>query len=59
MTNYIQKLATAIHEFYSECRIVDENDEAMTSYRLALSKASQIVMKLALDTIGVSSPEKM
>ncbi len=59
MTNYIQKLATAIHEFYSECRIVDENDEAMTSSRLALSKASQIVMKLALDTIGVSSPEKM
>lgn len=59
MTNYIQKLATAIHEFYSDCRIVDENNVELTSSRLALSKASQIVMKNALDTIGVTAPEKM
>ena len=59
MTNYIQKLATAIHEFYTECRVIDENNNSLTSSRLALAKASKIVMKNALDTIGVSAPEKM
>ena len=59
MTNYIQKLATAIHEFYTECRVIDENNTSLTSSRLALAKASKIVMKNALDTIGVSAPEKM
>lgn len=59
MTNYIQKLATSIHEFYSECRVIDENNIGLTSSRLALAKASKIVMKNALDTIGVNAPEKM
>jgi arginyl-tRNA synthetase len=59
ITNYIQKLATSIHEFYSECRIYDESNLELTSSRLALAKASKIVMKNALEVIGVSSPEKM
>lgn len=59
MTNYIQKLATAIHEFYTECRVIDESNTSLTSSRLALAKASKIVMKNALDTIGVNAPEKM
>lgn len=59
ITNYIQKLATAIHEFYTECRVIDENNLALTASRLALSKASKIVMKNALDVIGVTAPEKM
>lgn len=59
MTNYIQKLATAIHEFYTECRVIDESNTSLTSSRLALAKASKIVMRNALDTIGVNAPEKM
>ena len=59
ITNYIQKLATSIHEFYSECRIYDESNLELTSSRLALAKASKIVMKNALEVIGVSAPEKM
>lgn len=59
MTNYIQKLATAIHEFYTECRVIDENNKELTSSRLALADASRIVMRNALDLIGVSAPEKM
>lgn len=59
MTNYIQKLATAIHEFYSECRVIDENNKELTRSRLALAEASRIVMKNALDLIGVSAPDKM
>jgi arginyl-tRNA synthetase len=59
ITNYIQKLATSIHEFYSECRVIDESNLELTSSRLALAKASKIVMKNALEVIGVSAPEKM
>ena len=59
MTNYIQKLATAIHEFYTECRVIDENNKELTSSRLALADASRIVMRNALDLIGVNAPEKM
>ena len=59
ITNYIQKLATTIHEFYTECRVIDETNLDVTSSRLALCKAAKIVMSNALTTIGVSSPSKM
>ena len=59
ITNYIQKLATAIHEFYSDCRVIDESKKEETASRLALCLASKIVIKNALETIGVSAPEKM
>ena len=59
ITNYIQKLATSIHEFYTMCRVIDEEEPEITASRLALCKASKIVMRNALDTIGVNAPEKM
>jgi arginyl-tRNA synthetase len=59
ITNYIQKLATSIHEFYTMCRVIDEEQPEITASRLALCKASKIVMKNALETIGVTAPEKM
>lgn len=59
VANYIQSLATAIHGFYSECRIIDRDNLELTASRLALIKASQIVMKNALSVLGVSAPDKM
>lgn len=59
VVNYIQELATLIHSFYTECRLLDRDNIALTSSRLALAKASQIVMHNALDLIGVSAPTKM
>lgn len=59
MTNYIYKLANSIHSFYSECRIILEDDEKLTSSRLALAKAASIVMKDALNLIGVKALENM
>ena len=56
---YIQKMATAIHSFYTNCRIIDRDDIATTSSRLALAKASKIAICNALAILGVSSPEKM
>ena len=59
ITNYIHELASLIHEFYTECRVIDRDNVATSSSRLALCKASEIVMKNALNLIGVSAPEHM
>lgn len=56
---YIQKLAASIHSFYTNCHILDRENIAMTSCRLALAKAAKTVMKNALSILGVSAPEKM
>lgn len=59
IATYIQKLATSIHAFYTECRVIDRSNLAVTSSRLALVKASQIVLKNALNVLGVSAPTSM
>ncbi len=59
ITNYIHDLAGLIHEFYTECRVIDRDNIALSSSRLALCKASEQVMKNALNLIGVSAPEHM
>lgn len=59
IATYIQSLAAAIHGFYSECRVIDRDHLDVTSSRLALMKASQVVMKNALGVLGVSAPDKM
>ncbi len=59
MTNYINNLATLIHEFYTKCRVIDRNNIPLTKARLALVKAAKIVMKNALNLIGVSAPNNM
>ena len=59
VATYIQSLAAAIHGFYTECRVIDRDNLDVTSSRLALMKASQVVMKNALTVLGVSAPEQM
>jgi len=56
---YIQRLATLIHEFYSKCRVIDRDNILLTSNRLALINCCRIVMRNALNLIGVSAPERM
>lgn len=59
VTTYVQKLASLIHGFYSECRLIDDENLALTNQRLALVEVSQVVIKKALNLVGVSAPEKM
>ena len=59
ITNYIHDLAGLIHEFYTECRVIDRDNIDVSSSRLALCKASEQVMKNALNLIGVNAPEHM
>ena len=59
IANYIHALAEFIHAFYTECRVIDLNNIETSSSRLALVKASKIVLKNALSLIGVSAPIHM
>ena len=59
ITNYIHDLAGLIHEFYTECRVIDRDNIDVSSSRLALCRASEQVMKNALNLIGVNAPEHM
>ncbi len=59
ITNYIHSLAERIHAFYTECRVIDKNNIALSGSRLALVKASKIVLRNALNLIGVNAPEHM
>lgn len=59
ITNFIQKLAATTHSFYTTCRIIDKDNVLLTSNRLALAKATQIVLKDSLNLIGVTAPNKM
>ena len=59
ITNYIHALAEFVHAFYNECRVNDRTNVDVSASRLALVKASQIVIKNALNLIGVSAPIHM
>ena len=59
ITNYIHALAELVHVFYNECRVIDRDNLAISASRLALVKASQIVLRNALALIGVSAPIHM
>ena len=59
VTNYIHSLAELVHAFYNDCRVIDRDNLEVSGSRLALVKASKIVLKNALALIGVSAPIHM
>jgi arginyl-tRNA synthetase len=59
LPHYAQDLAGAFHVFYTQCRVIDPADEAMTKARLLLLDASRAVLARTLGLMGVSAPEQM
>jgi len=58
LTRYATDLAAAFHGFYTECRVLGEA-AALTAARLALVRATQLVLKQVLGLLGVGAPERM
>ena len=58
LTHYVQELASAFHQFYTNCHIIGE-EEPVQNARLALADATRILIALALGLLGVSAPERM
>lgn len=58
LTVYLQELAEAFHKFYDLHRVLGQ-EEALTHGRLALLKATKIIIAAGLELLGISRPEKM
>jgi arginyl-tRNA synthetase len=58
LTYYSQSLAAQFHRFYTECRVVTD-DEALTQARLWLCRAAKQTIANVLGLLGVSAPESM
>ncbi len=55
---YSISLADKFHQFYESCKVLSENKK-LTKARLALVKATEIVLRELLKLMGISSPSKM
>ena len=59
ITRYILDLAAVFNRFYHDCKIVTCEDEKLKKSRIALTKATNRVLKTALHLICMQSPEKI
>ena len=59
VTRYILDLAAAFNRFYHECKIVGCEDESLKSSRIALTGATNQVLRTALHLICMQSPDKI
>ncbi len=58
ITAYAGELAGCFHSFYGTNRILGEPRE-VASGRLLMAEATRIVLRICLDLLGVSAPERM
>lgn len=58
LATYIEELAGAFHHFYAHNRVMDDDAELRTA-RLYLSDATRRVLRLSLNLVGISAPERM
>ncbi|HXN05647.1 MAG TPA: DALR anticodon-binding domain-containing protein, partial [Nitrospiria bacterium] len=55
---YLQDLAAMLHQYYYKTRIISDEME-LTRSRLYLSRGIRVVLKNALEILGIGAPEKM
>lgn len=58
LAHYAQELAQAFHTFYTQCRVIND-DESLTKARLLLLEAARVVLARTLTLMGISTPDRM
>ncbi len=59
LPHFAQELAQTVHQFYTNCRVLDAQDPDMSRARLALVEGSRIVLRNILGLMGLDAPERM
>jgi arginyl-tRNA synthetase len=59
LPHYAQELAQAFHAFYTQCRVVDEEEPELSRARLLLLEATRVVLARTLGLMSISAPERM
>ena len=58
VANYLHDLAGKVHGWYHTAHVLNEPEPLMNA-RLALARASQIVLHNGLTLLGITAPERM
>ncbi len=58
LISYLHELAELFHKFYHEHRVLGQEKD-LTSARLSLCRATQIVLQNGLSILGITAPERM
>jgi arginyl-tRNA synthetase len=58
MTRYAREIASVFHGFYTNCRVLTDDAE-LTAARLCLVQATLTVLRIVLNMLGISAPQKM
>ncbi|OGN01918.1 MAG: arginine--tRNA ligase [Candidatus Yanofskybacteria bacterium RIFCSPLOWO2_02_FULL_43_10] len=59
LARYALNLAGDFHKFYEKHHIIQENDTELQSARLLLARGVHMVLRICLDLMGLSAPERM
>jgi len=59
LSNYCYHLAGLFHSYYNDSKFIDENNKELTEERIALVKATSIVLKNGMKLLGVEAKESM
>jgi arginyl-tRNA synthetase len=60
VTTWVRELAGAVHGFYHDCYVVAPSvPPALTQARLWLVEAARVGLRVGLDLLGVSAPDRM
>jgi len=58
VATYLHDTAGKVHLWYHKAHVLNEPEPIMKA-RLALARASQIVLRNGLDVLGITAPERM
>ena len=59
LTTYLRELTQLFHQFYTNCQVLDADDIATSTARMALSDAIRQVLANCLGILGLTAPESM
>jgi arginyl-tRNA synthetase len=59
LANYLYETASAFNQFYRDCPVLIEADPSLRDSRITLVEATTIVLRTALDLLGIAAPEEM
>jgi arginyl-tRNA synthetase len=59
IANYLYETASKFNQFYRDCPVLPEKNIELQKSRISLVDGTRIVLKNALELLGISAPEEM
>jgi arginyl-tRNA synthetase len=59
IVTYLLEIARSFNSFYGANKIIDTEHPGVSSHRLAIARATQIVIKNGLQLLAIEAPDKM